>query len=157
MSGETVVTVVGNAVADAELRLTASGVAVANFTVASTPRHFDKAKNEFVDDEALFMRCAIWRQPAENVAETITRGMRIIVVGRLKQRSYEKDGEKRTVIELEVDEVGPALKFASAKVNKVASSNDSHSRAGNGQSPRSAPASDPWGSTPAEYTDEPPF
>lgn len=122
MSGETLVTIVGNLTADAELRFVASGAAVANFTVASTPRTFDKNKNEWVDGQALFMRCNIWRQPAENVAETLTRGMRVIVSGRLVQRSWDdKDGQKRTVMELEVDEVGPSLKYATAKVTKTSS------------------------------------
>ena len=117
MAGETIITVVGNLTADPELRFTASGAAVANFTVASTPRTFDKNTNEWKDGEALFLRCSIWRQPAENVAETLTRGARVIVSGRLQQRSYEtKEGEKRTVIELAVDEIGPSLRYATAKV-----------------------------------------
>src|ERR1700712_4938734 len=120
MAGDTVITVIGNLPADPELRFTPSGAAVANFTVASTPRAFDKASGEWKDQEALFMRCNIWRQAAENVAETLTRGARVIVSGRLKQRSYEtREGEKRTVVELEVDEIGPSLKYATAKVNKV--------------------------------------
>ena len=110
MAGETVITVVGNLTADPELRFTPSGAAVANFTVASTPRNFDRQSGEWKDGEALFMRCNVWRQAAENVAETLTRGMRVMVSGRLKQRSYEtREGEKRTVVELEVDEVGPSL------------------------------------------------
>src|SRR5882757_7367354 len=109
MSGDTLITIVGNLTADAELRFIASGAAVANFTVASTPRTFDRNKNEWVDGQALFMRCNIWRQPAENVAETLTRGMRVIVQGRLVQRSWDdKDGQKHTVMELEVEEVGPS-------------------------------------------------
>lgn len=132
MSGETLITVVGNLTADPELRFTPSGAAVANFTVASTPRHFDKQTQEWVDDDALFMRCNIWRQPAENVTETLVRGMRVMVSGRLKQRSYETtDGQKRTVVELEVDEVGPSLKYATAKVTKVPASG----RAGSGDGP----------------------
>ena len=120
MAGETLITVVGNLTSDPELKFTPSGAAVANFTVASTPRVMDRQTNEWKDGEALFMRCAIWRQAAENVAETLTRGARVIVTGRLKQRSYEtKEGEKRTVVELEVDEIGPSLKYATAKVNKV--------------------------------------
>jgi single-strand DNA-binding protein len=120
MAGDTVITVVGNLTADPELRFTASGAAVANFTVASTPRTFDRASNEWKDGEALFLRCNIWRQAAENVAETLTRGARVIVSGRLKQRSFEtKEGEKRTVIELEVDEIGPSLRYATAKVNRA--------------------------------------
>jgi single-strand DNA-binding protein len=120
MAGDTIITVVGNLTADPELRFTPSGAAVANFTVASTPRAFDRQTNEWKDGEALFMRCNVWRQAAENVAETLTRGARVIVTGRLKQRSYEtKEGEKRTVVELEVDEIGPSLRYATAKVNKV--------------------------------------
>jgi single-strand DNA-binding protein len=120
MAGDTIITVVGNLTADPELRFTPSGAAVANFTVASTPRTLDRQSGEWKDGEALFMRCNIWRQAAENVAETLTRGMRVMVTGRLKQRSFEtREGEKRTVVELEVDEVGPSLKYATAKVNKV--------------------------------------
>ena len=120
MAGETVITVVGNLTADPELRFTPSGAAVANFTVASTPRTFDRQSGEWKDGEALFLRCNVWRQPAENVAESLTRGMRVMVSGRLRQRSFEtREGEKRTVVELEVDEVGPSLRYATAKVNKV--------------------------------------
>ena len=120
MAGETVITVVGNLTADPELRFTPSGAAVANFTVASTPRTFDRQSGEWKDGDALFMRCNVWRQAAENVAETLTRGMRVMVSGRLRQRSFEtREGEKRTVVELEVDEVGPSLRYATAKVNKV--------------------------------------
>ncbi len=119
MAGDTVITVVGNLTADPELRFTPSGAAVANFTVASTPRMFDRQSNEWKDGEALFMRCNIWREAAENVAESLTRGSRVIVQGRLKQRSYEtREGEKRTVVELEVDEIGPSLRYATAKVTK---------------------------------------
>ncbi|MDI2130451.1 single-stranded DNA-binding protein [Yinghuangia seranimata] len=120
MAGDTVITVVGNLTADPELRFTPSGAAVANFTVASTPRTFDRQTNEWKDGEALFLRCSIWRQAAENVAESLQKGMQVIVQGRLKQRSYEtKEGEKRTTYELEVDEIGPSLKFATAKVTKA--------------------------------------
>ncbi len=120
MAGETVITVVGNLTADPELRFTPSGAAVANFTVASTPRNFDRQTNEWKDGDALFLRCAVWRDAAENVAESLTRGSRVVVQGRLKQRSYEtKEGEKRTVFEMDVDEVGPSLKYATAKVNKT--------------------------------------
>src|SRR5882762_4070421 len=123
MAGETVITVVGNLTDDPELRFTPSGAAVANFTVASTPRTLDRQTNEWKDGDALFLRCSIWRQAAENVAESLTRGMRVIVSGRLRQRSYEtKEGEKRTVYEVEVDDVGPSLRNASAKVNRVARS-----------------------------------
>jgi single-strand DNA-binding protein len=118
--GDTVITIVGNLTADPELRFTPNGSAVANFTVASTPRLLDKATNEWKDGDALFMRCSVWRQAAENVAESLQRGMRVIVTGRLRQRSYEtKEGEKRTVIELEVDEIGPSLRYAVAKPAKT--------------------------------------
>lgn len=120
MSNETKITVIGNLTADPELRFTPSGAAVVNFTVASTPRTFDRQSGEWKDGEALFLRCNGWRQMAENVAESLTRGMRVIVAGSLKQRSFEtREGEKRTVMEMEVDEVGPALRYATAKVNKV--------------------------------------
>ena len=120
MAGDTVITVIGNITGDPELRFTPSGAAVANFTVASTPRQFDRQSNEWKDGETLFMRCSVWRDAAENVAESLQRGTRVIVTGRLKSRSYEtKEGEKRTVIEMEVDEVGPSLRYASAKVTKT--------------------------------------
>ena len=169
MAGETVITVIGNLTADPELRFTPSGAAVANFTVASTPRTFDRQTSEWKDGEALFLRCNIWRQPAENVAESLTRGSRVIVSGRLKQRSFEtKEGEKRTVIELEVDEIGPSLRYATAKVNRAQRSDGSGGGGGYGGSgsgssrPSAPPADDPWGSAPAAgsaggYTDEPPF
>lgn len=148
MAGDTLVTIVGNLTVDPELKFTPSGAAVANFTVASTPRSFDKQSGEWKDGQALFMRCSIWRQPAENVAETLTKGARVIVTGRLKQRSYEtKEGEKRTVVELDVDEVGPSLRYATAKVAKA-----SRSQGGD-------PAGDVWGSAPAAGSDDdqPPF
>ena len=144
MAGDTVITVVGNLTADPELRFTPSGAAVANFTVASTPRAFDRQTNEWKDGEALFMRCNVWRQAAENVAESLTRGARVVVTGRLKQRSFEtKEGEKRTVVEMEVDEVGPSLRYASAKVTKTQRGNGgggfgSQQGGGGGQ------AEDPW-------------
>ena len=120
MAGDTIITVVGNLTDDPELRFTPCGAAVANFTVASTPRVLDKQTNEWKDGDTLFLRCSVWRQAAENVAESLQRGMRVIVTGRLRQRSYEtKEGEKRTVVELEVDEVGPSLRYATAKVNKT--------------------------------------
>jgi single-strand DNA-binding protein len=120
MAGETTITIVGNLTADPELRFTPSGAAVANFTVASTPRTFDRQSNEWKDGETLFMRCSIWRDAAENIAESLHRGTRVIATGRLKSRSYDtKEGEKRTVIELDVDEVGPSLRYASAKVTKA--------------------------------------
>jgi single-strand DNA-binding protein len=162
--GDTIVTIVGNITADPELRFTPNGSAVANFTVASTPRILDKATNEWKDGEALFMRCSVWRQAAENVAESLQRGMRVIVTGRLKQRSYEtKEGEKRTVIELEVDEVGPSLKYATAKPNKTSRSGAgggfNGGNGGNGSGSDFSGA-DPW-STPApagaSLSDEPPF
>jgi len=118
MAGETTITIVGNLTSDPELRFTPSGAAVANFTVASTPRTFDRQSNEWKDGETIFMRCAIWRDAAENVAESLTRGTRVIATGRLKQRSWEKDGQKHTVIEMDVDEIGPSLRNATAKVTK---------------------------------------
>ena len=170
MAGDTIITVVGNLTADPELRFTASGAAVANFTVASTPRTLDRTSGEWKDGEALFLRCNIWRQAAENVTESLTRGSRVIVTGRLKQRSFEtKEGEKRTVIELEVDEIGPSLRYATAKVNKVARSEGSGGGGGFGSSGGAsgsgnrggAPADDPWASAPPAggggYSDEPPF
>ena len=123
MAGETVITVVGNLVDDPELRFTPSGAAVANFRIASTPRTFDRQTNDWKDGEALFLSCAVWRQAAENVAESLQKGMRVVVQGRLKQRSYEtREGEKRTVFELEVEEVGPSLKYATAKVARASRS-----------------------------------
>ena len=120
MANEPVITVVGNAVADPELRFTPNGAAVANFTVASTPRTFDRQANQWVDGEALFLRCSVWKEAAENVAESLTKGMRVIVQGRLKARSYDdRDGNKRTSWELDVDEVGPALRFATAKITRA--------------------------------------
>ena len=120
MAGDTTLTLIGNLTGDPELRFTPSGAAVANFTVASTPRAFDRQSNEWKDGETLFMRCSVWRDAAENVAESLQRGSRVIVTGRLKSRSYDtKEGEKRTVVELEVDELGPSLRYATAKVNKT--------------------------------------
>ncbi|MDV6011024.1 single-stranded DNA-binding protein [Haloechinothrix sp. LS1_15] len=162
MAGDTIITVVGNLTADPELRFTPSGTAVANFTVASTPRQFDRQSGEWKDGEALFLRCNIWRQAAENAAESLTRGMRVVVQGRLKQRSFEtKEGEKRTVVELEVDEVGPSLRYATAKVNKVSRGSGSGGFGGGGGA-AAAPADDPWSSAPAAgngggFSDEPPF
>jgi single-strand DNA-binding protein len=173
VAGDTIITVVGNLTADPELRFTPSGAAVANFTVASTPRIFDRQSNEWKDGDALFMRCSIWREAAENVAESLTRGSRVIVQGRLKQRSYEtREGEKRTVVELEVDEIGPSLRYATAKVNKASRSGGGgggFGSGGGGGGPRSsggdsseAKTDDPWGSAPASGSfsggdDEPPF
>src|SRR5437016_246776 len=139
MAGDTTITVTGNLTDDPELRFTPSGAAVAKFRVASTPRFLDKASGEWKDGEALFLTCTVWRQVAENVAESLQRGARVIVSGRLRQRSYEtREGDKRTVIELEVDEVGPSLRFAQAKVHKL-----SRVRAGDGFVPAEA-ADDAW-------------
>ncbi len=164
-AGDTTITMIGNLVDDPELRFTPSGAAVAKFRVASTPRYLDKQTNEWKDGESLFLQCQIWRQAAENVAETLTKGMRVILSGRLKQRSYEtKEGEKRTVFEVEVDEVGPSLRNATAKVTKI-------QRQGANTGGFSAPAvgslnDDPWAaasSSPAgggwatTTNDEPPF
>jgi single-strand DNA-binding protein len=153
MAGETIITVVGNLTDDPELRFTPSGAAVANFTVASTPRNFDRNSNEWVDGEAMFLRCSIWRQAAENVAESLQRGMRVVVQGRLKSRSYEtREGEKRTVFEIDVEEIGPSLKFATAKVNRTSRQGGGGGYSGGGgqggQGGQSAPADDPW-ATPA--------
>jgi single-strand DNA-binding protein len=156
MAGETLITVVGNLTDDPELRFTPSGAAVANFTVASTPRNFDKNTNEWVDGEAMFLRCSIWRQAAENVAESLQRGMRVVVQGRLKARSYEdREGQKRTVFEIEVDEIGPSLKFATAKVNRTSrqGGGGGYSGGGGGSTDQgggrgAAPQDDPW-ATPA--------
>ncbi|HEX7189609.1 MAG TPA: single-stranded DNA-binding protein [Actinomycetes bacterium] len=140
-AGDTVITLVGNLVDDPELRFTPSGAAVAKFRMASTPRYLDKTTNEWKDGESLFLTCNVWRQAAENAAESLQRGMRVIVQGRLKQRSYEtKEGEKRTVYEVEVDEVGPSLRNATAKVNKT--------QRGGGGGFGGAPAAenDPWAS-----------
>ena len=142
MSGETVITVVGNLVDDPELRFTPSGAAVANFRIASTPRTLDRQTNEWKDGDALFLSCAVWRQAAENVAESLQKGMRVVAQGRLKQRSYEtREGEKRTVVELDVDEIGPSLRYATATVNKVSRGSDGGFGGGSGQS---APQDDPW-------------
>jgi len=170
VAGDTVITVVGNLTADPELRFTPSGAAVANFTVASTPRTFDKNTNEWKDGEALFLRCSVWRQAAENVAESLQRGTAVIVQGRLKQRSYEtKEGEKRTVYELDVDEVGPSLRWATAKVTKASRGGGGGgfgggSSNGAGSSSQSG-GDDPWatsapagaGSSSGGWSDEPPF
>lgn len=163
-AGDTVITLVGNLVDDPELRFTSSGAAVAKFRIASTPRYMDRQTNEWKDGESLFLTCNVWRQAAENVAESLQRGMRVVVQGRLKQRSYEtRDGEKRTVYEVEVDEVGPSLRNATAKVTKV-------QRSGGGFGVGGQAAEDPWASaTPAgdgwsgsgasgsAPSDEPPF
>jgi single-strand DNA-binding protein len=140
--GDTTLTVIGNLTADPELRFTPGGAAVSSFTVASTPRIFDRESGEWKDGEALFLRCNIWRQAAENVAESLTRGARVIVNGRLKQRKFEtREGEKRTVIELDVEEIGPSLRYATATVNKISRGGDGGFGGGSGQS---APQDDPW-------------
>ena len=181
MAGDTTITVVGNLTADPELRFTPSGAAVANFTVASTPRIYDRQSGEWKDGEALFLRCNIWREAAENVAESLTRGSRVIVSGRLKQRSFEtREGEKRTVFEVEVDEIGPSLRYATAKVNKASrsggggggfgggggggsrGSSGSATDSGGGAAGGTETKDDPWGSAPASGSfsggdDEPPF
>jgi single-strand DNA-binding protein len=142
MAGDTPITVVGNLTADPELRFTPSGAAVANFTVASTPRTFDRQTNDWKDQETLFLNCSVWRQAAENAAESLTRGMRVIVSGRLKARSYEtREGEKRTVFEIDVEEVGPSLKMATAKVQKTSRSG------GGGGGFASGGGDDPWASS----------
>ena len=175
MAGETVITVVGNLTADPELRFTPSGAAVASFTVASTPRTLDRTTNEWKDGDALFLRCSIWRQAAENVAESLTRGMRVVAQGRLKQRSYEtREGEKRTVVEMEVEEVGPSLRYATAKVNRTQRGSSGGGfggsdggSSGGGGSPGGGGSSggggfnqenDPWSSAgPAGSSEDPPF
>lgn len=179
MAGDTVITVIGNLTADPELRFTPSGAAVANFTVASTPRTFDRNTNEWKDGEALFLRCNIWREAAENVAESLTKGTRVIVSGRLKQRSYDdREGQRRTVVELEVDEIGPSLRYATAKPTRTQRGGGGGGGFGGGgqgggggysqqpaqQAPRqNQPADDPWGSAPAAGSsfgggnDDPPF
>ncbi len=151
MSGETLITVTGNVVTDPELRYTQTGQAVASFRVASTPRFFDKPSGEWKDGDSLFLACTVWRQQAENTVESLQKGMRVIVSGRLRQRSYEtREGEKRTVYEVEVDDVAPSLRHASAKVTRAARTSTGHSAAGG----------DPWAAeTPAAggVADEPPF
>lgn len=169
MAGDTVITVVGNLTADPELRFTPSGAAVANFTVASTPRQFDRQSNEWKDGDTLFMRCSIWREAAENVAESLTKGTRVIVQGRLVQRSYEtREGEKRTVVEMQVDEIGPSLRYATAKVQKMSRSGGGgggfgggggQGGGGNFDDPwaSAAPAPSRSGSGGGNFDDEPPF
>jgi len=177
MAGDTTITVIGNLTADPELRFTPSGAAVANFTVASTPRTFDRQSNEWKDGDTLFLRCSIWREAAENVAESLTKGTRVIVSGRLVQRSYEtREGEKRTVYELQVDEVGPSLRYASAKVTRTQRSGGGgggfnggggggggFNQGGGGGGGGNQAQDDPW-ATPAGggaagggFSDEPPF
>ncbi|MEI6362850.1 MAG: single-stranded DNA-binding protein [Actinomycetes bacterium] len=160
-AGDVNITVVGNLVADPELRFTPSGAAVANFRVASTPRILDKTTNEWKDGESLFITCNVWRQYAENVAESLTKGMRVIVTGRLKQRSYEtREGEKRTVVEMDVDDVGPALKSATAKVNRVQRDGGGFGGGGGGGAAAAGSSDDPWASGSSAGGagfDEPPF
>jgi single-strand DNA-binding protein len=151
MAGEILVTVVGNLTADPELRFTPNGAAVANFTVASTPRRYDTASKSWKDGDSVFLRCSAWRQMAENVAESLTRGTRVIVTGKLTQRTYEKDGVKRTTTELDVEEVGPSLKHATARIQRGerASTADPWTA---GQS-----TEDPWTTGTPAATDQPPF
>ncbi|WP_019870164.1 single-stranded DNA-binding protein [Salinispora oceanensis] len=169
MAGETIITVIGNLTDDPELRFTPSGAAVAKFRVASTPRFFDKSSSEWKDGEPLFLSCTVWRQAAEHVAESLQRGTRVIVSGRLRQRSYEtREGEKRTVIELEVDEIGPSLRYATAKVQKMSRSGGGGFGGGGGQggggnfddpwaSAAPAPAPSRGGSGGGNFDEEPPF
>ena len=163
-AGDTIITIVGNLVDDPELRFTPSGAAVAKFRVASTPRYLDKATNEWKDGDSLFLSCNVWRQAAENVAESLQRGMRVIIQGRLKQRSFEtKEGEKRTVFEIEVDEVGPSLRNATAKISKTSRAGGAPAGGGNGGA-NGGGNDDPWASSaPAGWgasvgsMEEPPF
>ncbi|MFF1716527.1 single-stranded DNA-binding protein [Streptomyces sp. NPDC058268] len=159
MAGETVITVVGNLVDDPELRFTPSGAAVAKFRVASTPRIFDRQTNEWKDGDALFLTCSVWRQAAENAAESLQRGARVIVQGRLKQRSYEdRDGTKRTVYELDVEEVGPSLKNATAKVTKATGSGNGRQEFGDARQASQQPKEDPWAAAgTGQASEEPPF
>src|SRR5690606_39273834 len=177
MAGETVITVVGNLTADPELRFTPSGAAVASFTVASTPRTFDRQANEWKDGETLFLRCSVWREAAENVAESLAKGMRVIVQGRLVQRSFEtREGEKRTVVEMQVDEGGPSLRYATAKVTRTQRGGGGFgggqgggfgggqqgggfgSQGGGFNQPAGGQADDPWATGgSSSFGDEPPF
>ena len=178
MAGETIITLVGNLTADPELRFTPSGAAVASFSVASTPRTFDRQAGEWKDGETLFLRCSLWRDAAENITESLTKGTRVIVSGRLKQRSYDdREGQRRTVVELEVDEIGPSLRYATAKPTRTQRGGGGGGGFGGGgqgggggysqpaqQAPRqNQPADDPWGSAPAAGSsfgggnDDPPF
>jgi single-strand DNA-binding protein len=167
MAGETVITVIGNLTNDPELRFTPAGAAVASLTVASTPRFMDRNTNEWKDGDTLFLRCTAWRQMAENIAESLQKGARVVVQGRLKQRSFEtREGEKRTVVELDIDDIGPSLKNATAKVQKAQRGGSGYSNQGGG----SAPADDPWSrqapkggsaddpfASGGGFSDEPPF
>lgn len=171
MAGETVITVVGNLTSDPELRYTQTGLAVANFTIASTPRTFDRASNDWKDGEALFLRASVWREFAEHVAGSLSKGSRVIATGRLKQRNYEtKEGEKRTSFEIEVDEIGPSLRYATAQVTRTTSGGGGGARGGQGQvgqggdepwaasgsSDASSGSGDVWNS-PGNFNDETPF
>ncbi len=167
-AGDTTITIIGNLVNDPELRYTPTGQAVATFRVASTPRYMDRNTNEWKDGESLFLSCNVWRQAAENVAESLQRGMRVIVVGRLRQRSYEtREGEKRTVYEIEADEVGPSLRNAAAKVNRSnrstagfgGGSSGPGGQGGYGGSAGARASDDPWAAEPSDsgFSDEPPF
>ncbi len=173
MAGETVITVVGNLTADPELRYTQSGIPVANFTIASTPRTFDRASGEWKDGEALFLRASVWRDFAEHVAGSMTKGMRVIAQGNLRQRNYEtREGERRTSIELDVQEIGPSLRYATAQVTRAASSGN-YGRGGNsgqvsgGQQTPQQSSDEPWAtpgssggdawSTPGSFSDDTPF
>ena len=183
MAGETIITVVGNLTSDPELRYTQNGLAVANFTIASTPRTFDRQSNEWKDGEALFLRASVWRDFAEHVAGSLTKGSRVIATGRLKQRSYQdREGQNRTAIELEVDEIGPSLRYATAQVTRASGGGGGGGRGqvsgggGGGGRPQAQQQDDPWGapsggssggsgggggndgwSTPGAYDDETPF
>jgi single-strand DNA-binding protein len=157
VANDTQITVVGNLTADVELRFTPSGSAVANFTIASTPRTFDRQSNEWKDGEALFLRSSVWREAAENVAETLTKGMRVVAQGRLKQRSYEdKEGDKRTVIEFEVDEIGPSLRYASAKVTRTQrGDNQGGTQQASTWDKQPTQASASWGNGPSNQAEAP--
>lgn len=172
MAGETVITVVGNLTADPELRYTQNGLPVANFTIASTPRNFDRASGEWKDGEALFLRASVWRDFAEHVAGSLTKGMRVIAQGRLRQRSYEdREGQKRTTIELEIDEIGPSLRYATAQVTRAAGGQGGgggQGQFGGGAQPRQQVSEEPWStpgsqtgadawSTPGSFGDDTPF
>ena len=175
MAGETIITVVGNLTSDPELRYTQNGLAVANFTIASTPRSFDRASNDWKDGEALFLSASVWREFAEHVASSLSKGSRVVATGRLKQRSYEtREGEKRTSIELEVDEIGPSLRYATAQVTRAAGGGGAGgggggARGGGGGGNFNQVADEPWGSpapassagdgwsSPGNYNDETPF
>jgi len=165
MAGETTITVIGNLTTDPELRFVPSGSSVANFTIASTPKVFDRQTNEWKDGDTLFLRSSVWRETAENVAESLTKGMRVIASGVLKSRSYEKDGEKRTTIEFDIQEIGPSLRFANAKVNRTQRNNNS---GGFGQQQpaqqdqwgggtNTPQQSDPWAAPQPAFGSEPPF